>query len=135
MYIDSDVICNINDPIIEIQKHLDKMKKMNYFISAKTDSTRAVNEDLFDRLNMKNDSYFNAGVLLINLDLWSENNLKDLLINKMMEIQNKIIYWDQDVLNSFIDGRYINISKKLNFTLFEGKMQKNHKQIFEKKIL
>ena len=52
VYIDSDVIC-INDPIIEIQKHLDKMKKMNYFISAKTDSTRAVNEDLFDRLNIK----------------------------------------------------------------------------------
>ena len=132
VYIDSDVIC-INDPIIEIQKHLDKMKKMNYFISAKTDSTRAVNEDLFDRLNMKNDSYFNAGVLLINLDLWSENNLKDLLINKMMEIQNKIIYWDQDVLNSFIDGRYINISKKLNFTLFEGKNAEEPQANFREK--
>ncbi len=120
VYIDSDIIC-LNDPIDEIQKNIDKMKKMNYFICAKTDSTRANSEDLLNRLNMKNDSYFNAGVLLINLNLWRESNLKDLLINKMIEIQNKIIYWDQDVLNSLIDGRYIDISKKLNFTLFEGK--------------
>jgi lipopolysaccharide biosynthesis glycosyltransferase len=61
----------------------------------------------------KETPYFNAGVMLINLKTWRE---KDYLTKflKYLELHNeKVVYWDQDVLNSIIESRLI-LNKNLN---------------------
>lgn len=48
--------------------------------------------------------YFNAGVLLINLDYWRENNVLDIFSSILQTQSGLIRYHDQDVLNfAFID--------------------------------
>ena len=46
------------------------------------------------------EGYFNAGMLLINLDYWRRNNCYDIFADFMIKYGDKIIYHDQDVLNA-----------------------------------
>ncbi len=43
--------------------------------------------------------YFNAGVLLINLDYWRENDLKSVFFNLIANEPQRIVLHDQDVMN------------------------------------
>ena len=72
------------------------------------------NEKLFKDLNLK-DSYFNAGVMFINLELWRKSNTTNFLIEKLEEIKHKITFWDQDVLNAHFDGEYFQLDEGMNF--------------------
>lgn len=44
--------------------------------------------------------YFNAGVLLINLDFWRTNKIQPKLINYLINNYQNVIYHDQDALNA-----------------------------------
>lgn len=46
-----------------------------------------------------NSKYFNAGVLLINLKFWREQNIFTKSLNFVVNNFDKIVWWDQDVLN------------------------------------
>ncbi len=50
-----------------------------------------------DRLELP--SYFNAGMLLINLDYWRENHCLESFLTYIGENEEKILLHDQDVLN------------------------------------
>lgn len=54
--------------------------------------------------------YFNAGLLLINLDYWKERNVKNRVLSYIAENQNKLLYHDQDALNAVLYNEW----KKLN---------------------
>lgn len=59
------------------------------------------------RLNMKASSlYFNAGLLLMNLQYIRKNNLKQQFINKTTELKDIITCPDQDVLNIIFENKY-----------------------------
>ena len=54
----------------------------------------------YSRLNYPQSlGYFNAGVLLINIEYWREHNLQDVFWNYMKENIDKLKQHDQDVLN------------------------------------
>ena len=54
----------------------------------------------YDRLNYPIEKgYFNAGVLLINLDYWRKNNLLGVFMDFLQKYADRIKWWDQDVLN------------------------------------
>ena len=72
--------------------------------------------ELFERLNLSSNLYFNAGVMLINYKLWVKNNIKNQLLNAMEEIYEKVNFWDQDILNYVFDGKFLIMSNKLNQT-------------------
>lgn len=61
--------------------------------------------DMDEPINMKRlyeyvgDGYFNAGMLLVNLDYWREYNCYKLFIQFIQEHGDKILMHDQDVLN------------------------------------
>lgn len=58
--------------------------------------------------------YFNAGVLLINVDYWRKNNIKDRLINYMIDNYKTIRYHDQDALNANLYDKTLLLPCKWN---------------------
>lgn len=69
----------------------------------------------FNRLNYdKNKGYFNAGVLLINLKYWRENNVFERLM-KYVSNQGKNLKWqDQDALNYVLQDEKLILPIKYN---------------------
>lgn len=59
-------------------------------------------------------SYFNAGVLLINLDYWRENNIAQACIDYYHQYPERILYNDQDLLNSVLYKNKVLIDMKWN---------------------
>ena len=53
--------------------------------------------------------------MFINLESWRKNNFQEKLINVMNNLNNKIVHWDQDVLNKFFNGSYLEVPLSLNF--------------------
>ena len=111
IFLDPDVIC-LKDPIKELEETINKLKKSKYIISAKTEHTLGI-----ERLGVAS-KYFNAGVMVINFDKWLSQNLHEKLINKLNELRNNIVQWDQDVLNSLLNGEYLELNEILNFKAF-----------------
>lgn len=58
--------------------------------------------------------YFNAGVLLINLDYWRKFKISDKLLSYLIDNYGVIKYHDQDALNSVLYKECLNISCKWN---------------------
>lgn len=113
LYLDADVLCikSIENDYKEIFKQLEKS---DFTVGVFTNTRiNKINADFFKKLNIDK-SYFNAGVMFINLSKWSKKDFSNKLIAKLEEIKDEIIYWDQDVLNSYINGGYLEISRSLN---------------------
>ncbi len=108
IFLDPDVIC-IKDPINEIENTIEKLKNTTFTIAAKTEHNMGVKN-----INVS-DKYFNAGVMLIDYEKWQFNNFQSKLIKKLKDLKNKIVQWDQDVLNSMLDGEYLELKEILNF--------------------
>ncbi|MFC3886625.1 glycosyltransferase family 8 protein [Bacillus songklensis] len=64
----------------------------------------------------KKSSYFNAGVLLINLQKWRENNIPIQVIQYIKDNPTKIDYMDQDALNAILHDKWLKLDPKWNYT-------------------
>lgn len=73
----------------------------------------ANNEERIAALQM-NRNYFNAGVMLLNLQLLREGNYEEKFSRFIVNNRNKIKFWDQDVLNAVAGNNFIAIDKKWN---------------------
>lgn len=60
------------------------------------------------------DPYFNAGVLLINLDEWRRIDLSEQGIELIKNRPEKLITWDQDVLNFLLRRKWKRLNPKWN---------------------
>ena len=60
--------------------------------------------------------YFQAGVLLINLDYWRKNNLSQAFCDYISQNFDKIFYHDQDVLNAVLHEKVLRLPCKWNMT-------------------
>ena len=65
-----------------------------------------------ERLNLE--KYVNAGVLLINLKKWRQENIEQQLFDYTINNRKNIVWWDQDVLNVVLQNGIIYIDKKWN---------------------
>lgn len=111
-YIDADVIC-VKNPIKHIEENTKLLLNSEYTISSKTEIVKnKKNEDVFSRLELKSDSYFNAGVMNINLHNW--RNLSIDFYGLLDSFGERLQYWDQDLLNYIFDGSYLELDQKLN---------------------
>jgi len=108
VFLDPDVIC-IQDPINEIQNMIKKLNNSEFTIAAKTEHTSGE-----ERINV-NDKYFNAGVMVIDFEKWQKKDFHEQLIHKLNDLKNNIVHWDQDVLNSLLNGNYLELGEVLNF--------------------
>lgn len=129
VYLDADTII-LSDPIKKIKYHKNKLINSKKIFGARTEIYKSTIKNYesyyfndpalpFMRLGI-DEKYFNAGVLLINYQLWRDCTVGKKLINKMLELSDKIVAWDQDILNSFTNGEYIEIENNLN--LFDSEL-------------
>ena len=115
IYLDCDILC-MNNPTDILTETISKLEKSTYIIAATTEYFHTNDtSELFNRLDLTSNSYFNAGLLVINYQKWKSENLKQKLLNSMMQIYEKVNFWDQDILNCVFDGKYLTISNYLNF--------------------
>jgi len=60
--------------------------------------------------------YFNAGVLLINVDLWKQQLIAEKSIDFLKQYPEKAIYNDQDAMNAVLIGNWKKLDDKFNYT-------------------
>ena len=96
------------------------LKKSDQIIGCITEMKKSENAIKFNNLKMVGDNYFNAGVMIIDFKKWTKNNIQSGLLKKMNEIYKEVEFWDQDVMNSYFDGKYLEINTNLNFRIDLG---------------
>lgn len=109
LYLDTDTI--INKSIKEIFKLKNKNKKVmavGEFIHFQKEREK--------KYNLKKNSYFNAGVLLLNLTLIREE-LSSYALEIFKEYGNQSFYADQDALNIMYNNSSKLISNKYNYMI------------------
>ena len=125
LYVDADIICHKN-PLNMIKSEIKKLKQSQKVIAARTEVFKEKEfEPHWERLNLKGNRYFNAGVLLINYQLWQQNEISKKLYKSLGDHKDILLYWDQDVLNMVIDDEFIELNPNLNFDLFINTTQNN----------
>ncbi len=112
IYLDSDVIF-INDPLTLLKQQIDFLRSSKYVISAKTEETLSKHGK--DILGLSSKNYFNAGVMIIDTNKWNNLKISDKLYESLQKLGERIIFWDQDVLNHYFDGQYLELDEKLNY--------------------
>lgn len=115
-YVDADVIC-LNNPIKLINRTIKNMEEKNFIIAGRVEGTNETSFEYFENLGFNGDKYFNAGVVVINFHGWIKNNMQNTLLEIMKKKYEKIIYWDQDILNYYFNGEFLILDERLNFKI------------------
>ena len=79
IYLDADTVV-INKVSEDLNNMVEKLRKSNLTIAAKTEEELSVNTK---RLNMKSNKYFNAGVMVIDYEKWIKDSLSKKLISRL----------------------------------------------------
>jgi lipopolysaccharide biosynthesis glycosyltransferase len=58
--------------------------------------------------------YFNAGVLVVDLDIWRRENLAEKMLQVLRDNPEHVRYWDQYALNVVLAGRWKEIDPRWN---------------------
>ena len=81
------------------------------------------------------EKYYNAGVILLNLDYWREHNTIQQLLDFVCEHPNKCQQHDQDAINALLHGKIHRLQFKYNLQniLFQAPLwaDENANEIFE----
>ena len=116
IYIDSDILFNKN-PIPLFSDLITSLHNSEFTISANTigeyETGTEETKAYFDYLEM-NDKYFNAGVLIYDLIKYNKNQTGQKLKDHLLNFTKEAKYWDQDILNTFFNGKYIELPETLN---------------------
>lgn len=110
LYLDCDlVVCDDISPLFSL--NLD-----NYVAAAVydggTDDIRTYNRLQYSPKM----GYFNTGVLLLNLNYWREHNLTERLFEFIAKHPERLLFWDQDAINSVLAGKIKRLPFKYNMT-------------------
>ena len=93
LYLDADVV------VVDDLRELFKIDMTNIAIAGALDPLNNIDET-FERCGYdRSKSYICAGVMLMNLDYWRENNLSERIIKYGKENHDKIRFPDQDTIN------------------------------------
>jgi lipopolysaccharide biosynthesis glycosyltransferase len=105
IYLDTDVL--IHGDLTELWE----TDMGDYPVAAVADPLR----DDFHRLGLtKETGYFNAGVMIFQLDLWRKLNLGNASLDYVMAFSEKISFADQDGLNATLKGNWLRLHPKWN---------------------
>ncbi len=115
VYIDSDIIF-LKCPLKDFESVIKKIDNSGFILSAKTENNMLQNNLQKSKdLNINSNKYFNAGLMVIDVAKWRENKVENQLISLQNKLSDVIEFWDQDVLNSYFDGKYVELPDSHNF--------------------
>lgn len=78
----------------------------------------------------KSARYYNAGVLLLNLDFWRENNVVERIFLYLTQHQkNNLIFFEQDAINYVLQDAILEVDCRFNFFPFAEKGRSIIKQL------
>ena len=71
-----------------------------------------------NRLGITTGYYLNSGVILMNLDYWRKHDVQNRIFSYILEKGDKLIYNDQDALNSVLQNERKELHIKYNFSYY-----------------
>ena len=117
IYLDADVYC-ISNPIEKLNHEIYRLEKSEYEVGFSSESKRSTkNLENFLRLNLEGNSYFNAGVMILNLKKAKSNKFTQNISKLLLDVGKDAIYWDQDILNKYYDNNFLEITDSLNYKI------------------
>tara|TARA_B100001250_G_scaffold13960_1_gene12198 strand:+ start:14638 stop:15582 length:945 start_codon:yes stop_codon:yes gene_type:complete len=117
VYLDADVYC-LQDPITLIKKEFELMKKDDLEAGFSIEFKKNKNNlEVFKRLKLNGNSYFNAGVMIMDLNKSRKNKFTKNITSLLSDLNNEATYWDQDVLNKYFDNKFYELSENLNYKI------------------
>lgn len=107
-YIDSDIIClNNTEPLFNINLE-------NNIIAAVPEYDSRI-KNWCNSLKLNNHIYFNAGMLIIDIEKWNNFDIFTKLIDNITKKPENFPFLDQDALNLILDKHVKYISPKFNY--------------------
>lgn len=126
LYMDPDTI------VLGDLKELYNIDIGNSPIAAAPDSVPEIRQEL----GIKEEGrYFNAGVLLIDLPNWRDQEVSENVIKYVKNNPQKVKYLDQDGLNATLADKYFKLDNKYNFTSSDVKLQVPAKELIKNKVV
>jgi len=107
LYLDTDMVI-LGDVTTLFSLELD-----GYALAAVKDPIMMTDELRFQLSLPHGAPYFNAGLMLINIDFWREHEVENRLI-EFAKKERKVINHDQDVLNAAFHGKWFALSPQWN---------------------
>lgn len=133
IYLDADVIA-IANPLPYFAVKIQNIIKKKYAIAAYTHESIPKNDKRSISLGITKGKYFNAGVMVIDMAKWQELEIKKQAIKIIQEKNEKLILWDQDVLNIIFNGNYEEIHKEFNYNVNLLTYSSEDKEYIDEKI-
>lgn len=114
IYLDSDIVVNMD------MKSLWEIELGNHLIAAvrdlKATRNKWSNRWHFRNMGISDEYYFNAGVIVFNLDLIRKKiDLWEESLDFLLKYSKDAIFFDQDVLNGLFQKKALILPKKYNF--------------------
>jgi len=113
LYFDSDVL--INWPLDELWA----VDLQGHVIAAVSDSlanNQPLREEIGKRIGLAPTStYFNAGVLVIDLYRWRNARVGDRALDFVLDHPDLLTFWDQCALNHIVSGQFRELTSEWNF--------------------
>ncbi|PCH31293.1 hypothetical protein BGS46_00015, partial [Campylobacter sp. 113] len=81
-------------------------------------------------LKIKNEKYFNSGVLLFNIEKCNKNNFTDKCFKSLLLLKDNLYCPDQDILNYVCKDKVYYISFRWNFMWNIDYVVKNYKEVY-----
>jgi len=95
-------------------KELAEIDTAKHLISAVSEASVDDNVQRLNEIGFPAKSYFNAGVILVNLKAWREQKLSDQFIAIAGKYMDKLDWVDQDILNIYFANNWNRLDKKFN---------------------
>ena len=135
LYLDPDVI-TMNKVTDIVQDKFNKLSNSEFSIAGVnyTKSINSANKEMLAVLKMKSTNYFNAGVLFIDYEKWIGHNIgSNILTHTTSSLKGvELAQHDQDILNSYFDGKFLELDNKLNWPILERFYYKDREVIEDK---
>jgi len=112
LFLDADLI--VRKPISTYSKIIDELKNNDVLIAAVSHGFSSSELDRAETIGVTSRSYFNAGVMFINIELMRKRNTTAMCLEVLREHRNKLLWHDQDLLNAVINGSYYLLDKRYN---------------------
>jgi lipopolysaccharide biosynthesis glycosyltransferase len=108
LFLDADLI------VTGSLKPLANIDVSQQYIFAVSEVDIKTNVSRLNKMGFPNESYFNAGVLLINLKKWRQERLTERFISLANQYMHQLEWWDQDILNMHFTNNWVSLDKKYN---------------------